>query len=284
MSTTKSKLKSSPSKRLLFPNVSKKKIVHSDPVGIKPVDTRVNRHGSASIIENQDKNKIFNRYGHVAMFSIIPGQELFSEPLTMVVDGFETSKMVCDLYRQHIDEHNMYGQSLPMMLLDLFCQDSFGDKHFGITSSSLIALKTPSSRMAKDTKLNKKSLYRYGLFLSSSLMRHSCNPNVEITLNERKDGVTVRALRHIPRGSELTRDMIAHHYDNLNSQSDHRKKIDIFSTQEVANSDINTLMGGLSQPGIICTNNYMDVHVHVSGVCSAQTFYSGKVMILCENR
>lgn len=211
-------------------------------VGIIPVDLKTSRHGSTALVE--DKSKGFHRHGVVALFSFAPGQELFSERLTMVVDGLETSKMICDLYRQHIDECDMYGEELAMLLLSLFCQDSFCDKHFGITASSLIALKTPTSKMVK-TANNSGSLYTYGLFMQCAVMRHSCNPNVELTLNERKDGITVRALRHIAQGDELTRDMIAHHYEKVNSQSDHRKKVDEFSKMKDSVNTADMLLGGL---------------------------------------
>jgi len=232
---------------------SKKRIEHSDPDAIKIVSNSTPMHGSVI----QRKAPSGGLHGHVTIFTINPGQEVFSEKVTMLVPRFENSKIIGANFLKHVGDNQMLDEELPKLCLDLFKQDSYADSHFGTAACCLIAVDTPYDKLAGAfaDQISKEPVF--GLFMGCAMMRHCCNPNVELTLNTKGDGVAVRALRHIPRGVELTRDWVAEHYQhNRHNKSTNRGRE---ATKRMNNLDLekdmdandgsmrmNELIGGLS--------------------------------------
>ena len=263
----------SQNKKVQFPLVGHRKhIEHSDPDAIKTVNDRVLYHGSTIYdVNNVDKSLIIERrdiQGHVAVFSINAGQEVFSEKISMVMEGFENSKLVGTCFRKLIDEYQLYG-TLPSLVMNMFSFDSYRDNHFGIAASSLVRLHriSPeaeniqrSTLSSNDTLNNAVSLksHNFGLFMGVALIRHSCNPNVEIFLHDSDDTITVRATRAIPRGAELTRDWVSEHYyhnyynntfgKTNNTKGKRKNHLDLEgrSTNDDVHTSMNRLIGGLT--------------------------------------
>lgn len=233
---------------------NKKKIEHSDPDAIKIVSESTPLHGSTC----QRTPPAGGIHGHVAIFTINPGQEVFSEKMTMHVERFENSKIVGSNFVQHVTDNQMTDDHLPQLLLDLFKQDSYADAFFGTAASSLMALDTSYDKLAGSIDQRTCKEPEFGLFMGCAMMRHCCNPNVELTFNDKRDGVVVRAIKHIPRGAELTRDWIAEHYQHnlhnksiLKGQDSHKRQNNLDLEKNVDDGydgsvRMNELIGGLS--------------------------------------
>lgn len=153
--------------------------------------------------------------GLVATRNISPGELLFSEPAILQFSSDSEQPPTSDYVNRRISEYisensRKCGVDSFQYMCQLFSSE-YMSQHVGMPDGvGVSAASLLNIPLDQNTAQNYDSPYAFGLFVQSSLIRHSCGPNVEVCVTPSVTGegpatVSVFASRRIVKDSEITR-------------------------------------------------------------------------------
>ena len=162
----------------------------SDAVEMRILNPSVKRNGS-----NMSPHQTANPSLLVAVRDIEPGEKIFAEKAFLTFDTSVSEKEQIQSIRAQMSKITRNMSSALSLFFSLPC---LNDKESKSESKDLVLI----DRHAIEYNVNNK-----GVFVSVSKCRHSCAPNVEISIL--KDGVAIaHATKFIEKGTEITRNTL----------------------------------------------------------------------------